>query len=150
MSLFRVVRPFFLFKYFIFLLKWCIFQVSIGRNPVTSHLVNGYICRAISAFCENLTSHSFAVPDYQSKNPKFTTFAHPFIVHMSTGSPRPTWICSMKMRMPILTMSRFRYIIHYFIYILIILRVTSIILRLTVNTLDPLPPLVHHIILQWI
>ena len=42
-------------------------------SPVTSHLVNGYICRAISAFCENLTSHSFAVPDYQSKKPKFTT-----------------------------------------------------------------------------
>ena len=119
-------------------------------SPVTSHLVNGYICRAISAFCENLTSHSFAVPDYQSKNPKFTTFAHPFIVHMSTGSPRPTWICSMKMRMPILIMSRFRYNIKYFLSIFIILRVTSIMLDLTVNMLDPLPSLVHHLILQWI
>ena len=45
-------------------------------SPVTSHLVNGYICSAISAFCENLTSHSFAVPDYQSKKTQIHNFIY--------------------------------------------------------------------------
>ena len=45
-------------------------------SPVTSQLINGYVCRALSSFCENLTSHSFAVPDYQSRKTKIHNFTY--------------------------------------------------------------------------
>ena len=46
---------------------------------VTSQLVNGYISRAISEFCEMLSSNSFSVPDFQSRK----TQIHQFTYHTS-------------------------------------------------------------------
>ena len=205
-SLFRVVCPFSIYIFLISTYEIYILGFYWRRSgDVTSRLVNGYLLRAISAFCETLAPHSFAVPIYQSKQTQIHNFLFDLpcgttcrlLCHLFRGSDssrlfrleidlcpnigmiftfsnldlndfirqqllaylwsnrrswdpficgRTLWGWKCQFRQCFGTGFGTIYNILY----LIILRVTSIILHLTVNALDPLPSLLRHIILQLI